>query len=222
MYCFNYRLKQVQNKDKSLDETFASNKTDPPTNSIKSLTLYNSLVPYIDSDKDDSDDESSLSGEENSKAVIEKIKHSTDQKVFEKKPLVMRPKEDPSDQVPKENTPKKCLVLKPSNDEDINERKQEKELLPNNFNNKHFLPTKKCLVLKPKDEDEPLEDATDCEPVKKCLVRIPKNEDESFNSKISHSVEGKDSGKKIRRRENGFTECENSKSKVRLDNNING
>jgi len=216
MLLLNLRLKQGQQKDKSLiDNTWNSNsKTiEPTTNGIKPSLIYNSLVPYIDSDKEGSDDEnSSLSGEDNasSPVILGKGKHSTDQRVPDKKPLVMRPKEDPSE-VATETPTKKCLVLKPPNDDSpINER------------DKEILPAKKCLVLKPKDE-EPLEVKLEPEPVKKCLVRIPKDDNESSNTtKASHSTEGKDSEKKNRRRENGILELDVNKPKARLDHNYNG
>ncbi|XP_022181591.1 ubiquitin carboxyl-terminal hydrolase 36 isoform X1 [Myzus persicae] len=209
-------LKQGQQKDKSLTEnTWNSNsKTiEPSTNGIKPSLIFNSLVPYIDSDKDNSDDEnSSLSGEDNvsSPVILGKVKHSSDQRVPDKKPLVMRPKEDPSG-VTTETPPKKCLVLKPPNDDSpINE--QEREILP----------AKKCLVLKPKDED-PLEVKPEPEPIKKCLVRIPKDDSNSNTNKVVfHSTEGKDSEKKNRRRENGILELDVNKPKVRLDHNYNG
>lgn len=168
------------------------------------------MVPYIDSDKDGSDGESSsLSGGDTTVSVIVgKIKHSSDQKVPDKKPLVMRPKEGSCDQGTKETPPKKCLVLKPQNDDS-----------PINELEKEILPTKKCLVLKPKD-DELSEVKIEPESTKKCLVRIPKDDNESSNSsKISHSIESKDSDKKNRRRENGVMESENHKSKSRLDHN---
>lgn len=208
--CINFRLKQLQHKEKPQTEAswISSDKTnDSATNCVKSLSVYHSLVPYIDSDKDESDNESSsLSGDDNPSHVSGKTKHSTDQKVPDKKPLVMRPKEDPCDQIVQETTPKKCLVLKPPNDHE-----------------RESLPTKKCLVLKPKDEEDPLEVKTEPEPIKKCLVRIPKNDSELSTSKVFHSNEGKDSDKKNRRRENGFSESDNVKSsKVRLDNNYNG
>lgn len=165
------------------------------------------MVPYIDSDKDGSDGESSsLSGGDTTVSVIVgKIKHSSDQKVPDKKPLVMRPIEDSSDQGTKETPPKKCLVLKPQNDDSlINELEKE------------ILPAKKCLVLKPKDEESEVK--IEPESIKKCLVRIPKDDNESSNSsKISHSIESKDIDKKNRRRENGFMESDNHKSKNRLD-----
>lgn len=144
--------------------------------------------------------------------IVGKLKHSSDQKVPDKKPLVMRPKDDSSDQVTKETPPKKCLVLKPQNDNS-----------PVNEQDKEILPTKKCLVLKPKDE-ELLEVTVEPESIKKCLVRIPKDDNESSNtSKISHSIESKDSDKKNRRRENGVMESDIHKSKNRLDhNNFNG
>jgi len=166
------------------------------------LSIFNSLVPYIDSDKDGSDAEnSSLSDEDTDSLLIGKLKHSTDQKVPDKKPLVMRPKEDPIDQVTKDTPQKKCLVLKPQYDDSpINERE------------KVVLPIKKCLVLKPKDE-EPVES------VKKCLVRLPKVDIDSNTSKISNSIEEKDSDKKNRRRENGFSEFDNNKSKIKFDHN---
>lgn len=172
--------------------------------------MYNSLVPYIDSDKDGSDaDSSSLSGEETTPVTTGKIKYTTDQKVPDKKPLVMRPKEDPTEQISKETPPKKCLVLKPLNDDS-----------PVNDREINILPIKKCLVLKPKD-DESSEVKIELEPVKKCLVRFPKEDNELNASKVLSSVEGKDSEKKNRRRENGISESD--KSKVRLDhNNYNG
>lgn len=142
--------------------------------------------------------------------ILGKVKYShTDQRVPDKKPLVMRPK-DPIE-VTTETPPKKCLVLKPPNDDSpINER------------DKDILPAKKCLVLKPKDE-EPLEVKPEPELVKKCLVRIPKDDNESSNStKISYSTEGKDTEKKNRRRENGILELDVNKPKVRLDHNYNG
>lgn len=134
--------------------------------------------------------------------------NSTDQKVPDKKPLVMRPKEDPNDEVTKETLPKKCLVLKPQNDDSSISGEQEKEILP----------TKKCLVLKPKDDEESFQ--TETETVKKCLVRIPKDECEANTSKVSNTIEGKDLEKKIRRRENGISDSNSIKSKVRLDHNI--
>jgi ubiquitin carboxyl-terminal hydrolase 36/42 len=188
------------------------NKTiEPSTNEIKSSLNYNSLVPYIDSDKDGSDDEnSSLSGEDNvsSPVIFGKIKHSTDQRVPDKKPLVMRPKEDPNE-VDTDTPPKKCLVLKPPNDDTPIEREKE------------IMPAKKCLVLKPKDE-EPLEVKPEPEPVKKCLVRILKDDTETNTIKMPHSTEGKDSEKKNRKRENGILELDSNKPKARLDHNYNG
>lgn len=172
--------------------------------------MYNSLVPYIDSDKEGSDaDSSSLSGEENAPVTSGKIKEKTDQKVPDKKPLVMRPKEDPTEQISKETPPKKCLVLKPKNDESsINGKGMD------------ILPIKKCLVLKPKDE-ESSEVKTEHEPVKKCLVRFPKDDSEFNDSKAFSSVEGKELDKKNRRRENCISEFD--KSKARLEhNNYNG
>lgn len=211
----NFRLKQGQTKERSLTENTCNsyNKTiESSSNGIKSSLNYNSLVPYIDSDKDGSDDEnSSLSGEDivSSPVILGKVKHSTDQRVPDKKPLVMRPKEDPSEEGT-ETPPKKCLVLKPPNDDSpINEREKE------------ILPAKKCLVLKPKDE-EPLEVKPEPEPVKKCLVRIPKDDNESNTSKVPHSTEGKDSEKKNRKRENGILELDSSKPKARLDHSYNG
>lgn len=183
------------------------------------MSVYNSLVPYIiDSDKDSSDaDNSSLSGEDNTNnsttVILGKIKYSPDQKVPDKKPLVMRPKEDPCDEVVKNSPPKKCLVLKPQlDDSPICERE------------KDILPTKKCLVLKPKDDEEPLEIKTEPESMKKCLVRIPKDDCETSTSKASHSSKGKELERKNRRRENGISESETPiKSKIRLDhNNFNG
>lgn len=142
--------------------------------------------------------------------IIGKIKHSADQKVPDKKPLVMRPKDDPSEKIMKETLPKKCLVLKPKNNES-----------PTSELEKEILPIKKCLVLKPKD-DEPLENKSELESVKKCLVRIPKDDSESNTIKVSLSIEGKDLEKK-NRRENGIVESDGNKSKVRLDhNNFNG
>jgi len=214
MLLVNLRLKQGQQKDKSLTEnTWNSNsKTiEPSINGVKQSLIFNSLVPYIDSDKDGSDDEnSSLSSEGNASPpliVVGKFKHSMDQRVPDKKPLVMRPKEDFSE-VATETPPKKCLVLKPPNDDSpINE--QEREILP----------VKKCLVLKPKDED-PLEVKPEPEPVKKCLVRIPKDDNDSNTPKLfSHSTEGKDSEKKNRRRENGILDFDFNKTKPRLNNN---
>jgi len=212
----NFRLKQGQTKERSLTENPCNsyNKTiESSSNGIKPSLNYNSLVPYIDSDKDDSDDEnSSLSGEDNvsSPVILGKVKHSTDQRVPDKKPLVMRPKEDPCGEVGIETPPKKCLVLKPPNDDSsINEREKE------------ILPAKKCLVLKPKDE-EPLEDKPESEPVKKCLVRIPKDDNESNISKVPYSTEVKDSEKKNRKRENGILELDSSKPKARLDHSYNG
>ncbi|XP_025199944.1 ubiquitin carboxyl-terminal hydrolase 36 isoform X2 [Melanaphis sacchari] len=209
-------LKQGQAKEKSLIENTCNSydKTiEPSINENKSSLNYNSLVPYIDSDKDDSDDEnSSLSGEDNvsSPVMLGKVKHSIDQRVPDKKPLVMRPKEDPSE-VDTETPPKKCLVLKPPNDDSsINEREKE------------ILPVKKCLVLKPKDE-ELLEVKPEPEPVKKCLVRIPKDDNESNTSKVPHLTDGKDSDKKNRKRENGILEMDSNKPKAaRLDHNYNG
>lgn len=173
------------------------------------------MVPYIDSDKDGSDAEnSSLSGEDNTTPVIAgKVKYSTDQKVPDKKPLVMRPKDDPcdSDHASKETPPKKCLVLKPQDDSPISEKE------------KDIFPVKRCLVLKPKD-DEPSEVITEPEPAKKCLVRIPKDNCESNTPKTSHSIDGKDSSeKKNHRRENGTSEFDSNRSKIRPDhNNFNG
>lgn len=192
----------------------SSNKTiEPSSNGNKPLSIYNSLVPYIDSDNNGSDAEesSSLSGEDNIISVIGKIKHSTDQKVPDKKHLVLRPKDDSTNSVSKDTPPKKCLVLKPPDDESpINEREKE------------ILPTKKCLVLKPKD-DEPLKVKTESESTKKCLVRLPKDDYESNTSKVSHSTEEKDLEKKNRRRENGISESDSNKSKFRFDfNNYNG
>lgn len=174
------------------------------------MSTYTSLVPYFDSDKDGSDAEnSSLSGED-THVVIGKTKHSADQKVPDKKPLVMRPKDDPSEQITKETPPKKCLVLKPKNDES-----------PTSELEKEIVPIKKCLVLKPKD-DEPLEIKTELESVKKCLVRIPKDDSESNTFKVCLSIEGKDLEKK-NRRENVTLESDSNKSKVRLEhNNFNG
>jgi len=209
-----FRLKQVQLKDKSQSEVFlnsSSNKTIETQSSVKPPSIYNRLVPYIDSDKDGSDAESSsLSGEDNGTPVIVgKVKHSTDQIVSDKKPLVMRPKEDSGDEETKEITPKKCLVLKPRNDDSPVTKRE--NLLP-----------KKCLVLKPKD-DEPLEVKTEQEFAKKCLVRIPKDDCDSNTSKVFLSVEGKDSEKKHRRRENGTSEFDSNKLKIRLEyNNYNG
>lgn len=180
------------------------------------MSIYHSLVPYIDSDKDGSDAEnSSLSGEDNTTPVIVgKVKYSTDQKVPDKKPLVMRPKDDPSDSdhATKETAPKKCLVLKPQNDDSpISEKEKE------------VFPVKRCLVLKPKDDDEPSEIISEPEPVKKCLVRIPKENGEFNTSKSSHSVDGKDSEKKNHRRENGTSEFDCNRSKIRSEhNNFNG
>lgn len=152
-----------------------------------------------------------MSGED-THVLIGKIKHSTDQKVPDKKPLVMRPKEDHNEQVFKETPPKKCLVLKPQNDES-----------PISELEKKMIPIKKCLVLKPKD-DEPLEIKTDLESVnKKCLVRIPKDNCEPNTLKVSLSIEGKDFEKKNRRCENGTLESDGNRSKVRIDhNNFNG
>lgn len=214
IYFIHFRLKQQ--KEKSLNDITwnSNNKTiESSTNGIKPLSIYNSLVPYIDSDKDGSDGESSsLSGEDNgsSPVILGKFKHSTDQRVPDKKPLVMRPKEDPSEVATVETPPKKCLVLKPINDDSpINEREKE-------------LPAKKCLVLKPKDEEHS-EVTPEAEPVKKCLVRIPKDDNESNTSKVSYSIEGKDSEKKNRRRENGINlELDSIKTKARLDHNYNG
>lgn len=202
----------MQHKDKLHSETTlnSNNKSIETLSNVKPLSIYNSLVPYIDSDKDDSDVESSsLSDDDSSTLVTGKIKHSTDQKVPDKKPLVMRPKEDPSDEFDKEITPKKCLVLKPRNDDlPIVEREN--------------LPPKKCLVLKPKD-DEPLEVRCDQESIRKCLVRIPKDDSDYNNSKVFHSMEGKDSEKKHRRRENGTSEFDSNKLKIRFEhNNYNG
>jgi len=121
----------------------------------------------------------------------------------------MRPKED-STVVATETPSKKCLVLKPPNDDS-----------PINEIEKEILPAKKCLVLKPKDE-EPLEVKSEPEPIKKCLVRIPKDDSDVNTPKVvSHSTEGKDSEKKNRRRENGILELDANKPKVRLDHNYN-
>lgn len=165
------------------------------------------MVPYIDSDNNGSDAESSsLSGEDNNIPITGKIKYSTDQKVPDKKPLVLRPKEDSI----KETPPKKCLVLKPHDDESpINEKEKE------------ILPIKKCLVLKPKN-DEPVKIKTEFESTKKCLVRLPKNDGESNISTLSYCNEEKELEKKYRRRENGISEFDN-KTKSRFDhNNYNG
>lgn len=205
------RLKQGYKNDKSQTETSlsSSSKTTNLTNGGKALSIFNSLVPYIDSDKEDSDGESSsLSGEDNgSSVIVGKVKNLTDQKVPDKKPLVMRPKEDPSEQFIKESPSKKCLVLKPQHDDDdspVNEIKRE------------FSYVKKCLVLKPKD-DEPFEFD---EPVKKCLVRLPKDDHECNTPKVvSHTMNTKDSEKKKRHRENGYSEQDSNKGKARLDHN---
>lgn len=211
LYLQLFRLKQGQQKERSQTESWnSSNKvSESSTNGVKPLSIYNSLVPYIDSDKDGSDGESSsLSGGDTTVSVIVgKIKHSSDQKVPDKKPLVMRPKEDFDDQGTKETPPKKCLVLKPQNDDS-----------PINELEKEVLPTKKCLVLKPKEDDELSEVKIEPESIKKCLVRIPKDDNELSNSsKISHSIESKDVDKKNRRRENGVMESDNHKSKNRFD-----
>lgn len=186
-----------------------SSKTiEPSINGNKSLSIYNSLVPYIDSDNNGSDAESSsLSGEDNTIPTMGKTKHSTDQKVPDKKPLVLRPKEDFSKEAPF----KKCLVLKPHDDESpINEKEKE------------ILPIKKCLVLKPKN-DEPIKIKTEPESTKKCLVRLPKVDCESNSSKLLSSNEEKDLEKKNRRRENGNSDSDNNKTKFRFDhNNHNG
>lgn len=213
--CVYFRLKEIRQRDKSQTETswnLSSNKTTDTLNNVKPLSIYNSIVPYIDSDRDDSDDS------DNTLSVIRKLKHLKDQKVPDKKPLVMRPKEDPDDNgVATETTPKKCLVLKPQNDDSpVVEREN---LFP-----------KKCLVLKPKDDDEPLEVKTEQECVKKCLVRIPKDDFDSKKNneknvevldiyKTFYSIERKDSGKKHRRHENGSSEFDNNKLKIRLEHN---
>lgn len=196
------RQKEKQQPEVSLN---CSNKLVISPSSVKPITIYNALVPYYDSDKDDDSDaeSSSLHGEN-------KTKHSTDQKVPDKKPST-RP--DFSEQVSKEVTPKKCLVLKPQNDDSPPVVEQEKEII---------LSSRKCLVLKPKDEEEPSEVETEPEPHKKCLVRIPKDDCEINNSKLSHSLEEKDTDKKNRRRENGIPESD-YKSKGRFDHcNFNG
>lgn len=171
------------------------------------MSIYSALVPYYNSDKDDSDTESSSLLRDN------KTKHSTDQKVPDKK-LPSAARFDPSDQVSKEITPKKCLVLKPQNDDSPPIIEQEKDIV---------ISTRKCLVLKPIDEEEPLEIETESETYKKCLVRIPKVDCENNISKVvSYSIEGKDTDKKNRRRENGISESDN-KSKTRFDHgNYNG
>ncbi|XP_025412938.1 ubiquitin carboxyl-terminal hydrolase 36 isoform X2 [Sipha flava] len=207
------QLKQGQQKEKSVTETSwnSTNKTvEPSTNGVKSLSMSNSLVPYIDSDKDGSDvDSSSLSGEETIPITLGKIKYTTDQKVPDKKPLVMRPKEDLTEQNSKETPAKKCLVLKPQNDDS-----------PINDKEIGILPNKKCLVLKPKDDESP-EVKTEYEPVKKCLVRFPKDDKEFNASKVFSSAEGKDLERKNRRCENGVSESD--KSIIRLEhNNYNG
>lgn len=198
---FNFRLKQRQKEKQPEVNLNSSNKSVISPSTVKPSTIYNALVPYYDSDKDDDSDteSSSLYGENNTK-------HSSDQKVPDKKFLT---RSDSSEEV----TPKKCLVLKPQNDDSPSFVEQEKEII---------LSSKKCLVLKPKDEEEHSEVETEPEPHKKCLVRIPKDDCEINNSKLSHSIEEKDSDKKNRRRENGISESD-YKSKVRFDHcNYNG
>ncbi|XP_026805105.1 ubiquitin carboxyl-terminal hydrolase 36-like isoform X2 [Rhopalosiphum maidis] len=207
-------LKQGQTKEKSLTENTCNvyNKTiKPSTNGIKLSLNYNSLVPYLDSDEYGSDDEnSSLSRVDNvsSPVILGKIKHSVVQRVHDKNPLVMRPKEDPNE-VDTDTPPKKFLILKPPNDDSPIEREKE------------IMPAKKYLVLKPKDE-EPLDVKPEPEPIKKCLVRILKDDTETNTIKVSHSTGVKDSEKKNRKRENGILELDSNK-KARLDHcyNIN-
>jgi len=71
-------------------------------------------------------------------------------------------------------------------------------------------------VLKPKDDDEQFQ--TETQSVKKCFVRMPKNE--ANTSKESCLVEDRNN----HLGENGVSDSDGNKSKVKLDqsNNCNG
>ncbi|XP_050420925.1 ubiquitin carboxyl-terminal hydrolase 36 isoform X2 [Adelges cooleyi] len=211
--------KQGQAKDKSHLKIplFPNNNkltAEPQITCVKPSSLFNRLVPYIDSDKDDSDTKSSLSGDESPKTVevAAKSKSSTDQKVPDKKPLVIRPKEESNGEVTKDTPTKKCLVLKPTHEDSppTNERKD-------------LTPVKRCLVLKPKDE-EPLEIKPEPDSVKKCLVLMPKEHNGFGVAKTSNSLDTNCTEKKNRRREaNGFHDFDGNKSNTRLEHNgVNG
>lgn len=172
-----------------------------PVKKVKSP--LNSLVPY-NSDKDDTDAEiSSLSGDENLSDITDLIfgkskpKASADQKVPDKKSLVMRLKNNLIDKMNEETQPKKCLVLKPQNGDSLISETE-----------KEILPAKKCLVLKPND-DEPHQ--TKFESVTKCLVRMPKNE--ANTSKELNLIEEKNH----QWRKNELSDPGGNKSKVKSD-----
>ncbi|XP_050546764.1 ubiquitin carboxyl-terminal hydrolase 36 isoform X2 [Daktulosphaira vitifoliae] len=209
----NKMCQQGYQKDKfqAKDTIFSNNKsvTEPLTKGVTHNTLFNSLVPYIDSDKDDSDVESSLSNEDISSTIkSEKLKCVTDQKVFDKKPLISKLKDELSDQ---DNPTKKCLVLKPKQED-----------LPPNVEHNGLLSVRKCLVLKPKDDDS-LDIEEGPEPVKKCFVLMPKNYNESNDTKIINSIDGKEYEKKDKHKENGFNDLSSRKSKPKVEyNGFNG